>query len=539
MLLELDAPLEPMAGGTDPWVPVAAPPEDAPLLPPPEPPSRSSVEAAIEAALEAAAMPLDGTYEEPPIDLSTETVVALDDENEFNAPAGPEAAAGPSLEALAGPEVVPPAGPSLEPPAELEAAAAPAVRPDPEPPFTAIPSGTSPSVPVSHPPTPRQPLLALPMLPPVESPAPPAPPRVEPPAVPTPASEGFTPIRSVTAPWLTRSDLQAAEQAEAAGAAEPAPSPPAEPDLDLPVQPVAPAEPPPEAAPSALEPPVLTPPPRTTLPWLTLEDLGSPALGEAPEAPPGEPSVPLPWETPTPEAEPIEPAAPPAPPDRAAELLSLVRENAAAGDRRALWQVAEEAEAVLGAEALRPWAAQLGRAALEAKQGQAAHRWLSLARQDDPEELTIARDLSRAAERTGRHAEEVALGELCADAIAPHDPLAAAARYRYLAGVLADKVGDPAAAASLVEKALTLSPQDDGGQRELWRLWARRPATAGRALEGWLEAARRDPADAVRQNLIAVAISDGAISLVPLTSAGLSGSAGSAAIRSHSTRSAD
>jgi hypothetical protein len=39
--------------------------------------------------------------------------------------------------------------------------------------------------------------------------------------------------------------------------------------------------------------------------------------------------------------------------------------------------------------------------------------------------------------------------------------------------------------------------------------------------------------------LIAVAISEEAISAVPLTSAGLSGSAGSAASRSHSTRSAD
>src|SRR5260370_2405808 len=41
------------------------------------------------------------------------------------------------------------------------------------------------------------------------------------------------------------------------------------------------------------------------------------------------------------------------------------------------------------------------------------------------------------------------------------------------------------------------------------------------------------------QYLIAVATSDGATSEVPLTSAGLSGSEGSAASRSHSTRSAD
>src|SRR5215471_9609801 len=51
--------------------------------------------------------------------------------------------------------------------------------------------------------------------------------------------------------------------------------------------------------------------------------------------------------------------------------------------------------------------------------------------------------------------------------------------------------------------------------------------------------ARREEAAAVLQNLSAVATSPGAISATPLTSAGLSGSDGSAAMRSHSTRSAD
>src|SRR5215471_107741 len=51
--------------------------------------------------------------------------------------------------------------------------------------------------------------------------------------------------------------------------------------------------------------------------------------------------------------------------------------------------------------------------------------------------------------------------------------------------------------------------------------------------------ARRDEPEATLQHLIAVAMSDRAISGVPLTSAGLSGSLGSAAIRSQSTRSAD
>jgi tetratricopeptide (TPR) repeat protein len=190
------------------------------------------------------------------------------------------------------------------------------------------------------------------------------------------------------------------------------------------------------------------------------------------------------------------PAPPPQPHDRPAELRTLVREHAAAGNRQALAALAEEAEAALGVEALRPYAAQLGRAAFEAGRAEDAHRWLSLAHQDDPEELTVARDLSRAAERTGRHAEEVALGELCADAIAPHDPLAAAARYRHFARVLSTKVGDTGAAASMLEKALTLVPDDTDGQRDLWALWARRRETQGRALEAWLEAARHDPSDA-------------------------------------------
>src|SRR5579864_8310153 len=51
--------------------------------------------------------------------------------------------------------------------------------------------------------------------------------------------------------------------------------------------------------------------------------------------------------------------------------------------------------------------------------------------------------------------------------------------------------------------------------------------------------ARRDFADAMRQNLIALAMSAGAIAATPRMSAGLSGSAGSAAIWSHRIASAD
>jgi hypothetical protein len=47
----------------------------------------------------------------------------------------------------------------------------------------------------------------------------------------------------------------------------------------------------------------------------------------------------------------------------------------------------------------------------------------------------------------------------------------------------------------MLEKALTLVPDDADGHRDLWHLWARRRETQERALEAWLEAARSDPSD--------------------------------------------
>jgi tetratricopeptide (TPR) repeat protein len=234
--------------------------------------------------------------------------------------------------------------------------------------------------------------------------------------------------------------------------------------------------------------------PGSTAPWIPVASSDAPAEPPSPSPDTGVGSGPAG----PPEAS---PEPPPAPPprrqrDRAAELLTLVREHAAAGNRRALASILDEAEAVLGVEALRHHATSLGRAAFEAGRAEAAYRWLSLAREDAPDELTVARDLSRAAEKTGRHAEEVALGALCADAIAHHDPLAASARYRHFSQVLADRLGDLAGAITMLEKALALAPEDRAARRELWGLWSRGGDTRQQALEGWLEAARSDPADA-------------------------------------------
>lgn len=190
-------------------------------------------------------------------------------------------------------------------------------------------------------------------------------------------------------------------------------------------------------------------------------------------------------------------------PPRATTLLALVREHAAAGNRRSLAALAEEAEALLGPEPLRPYAASLGRASLEAGRPEAGWRWLSLAFREDPDDLTVARDLSRAAERTGRHAQEVALGARCADALAIHDPLAAAARLRHLARVADAKLADPERAAALLSRALELVPDELEAHRERWALWARVPACQPWALTGWTDAARRDPTDVTALDAVA------------------------------------
>jgi hypothetical protein len=132
---------------------------------------------------------------------------------------------------------------------------------------------------------------------------------------------------------------------------------------------------------------------------------------------------------------------------------------------------------------------------MEAGDWHPAHEALSAALAQDPTDLTVARDLSRVAEKIGRHAEYVELGELCADAIAAYDPLAAAARYRHFAEVIRARLDDAERAAVMLEKALALVPDDADTRRELVALLGARPETAPRALDAWLELARRDPSD--------------------------------------------
>jgi hypothetical protein len=99
------------------------------------------------------------------------------------------------------------------------------------------------------------------------------------------------------------------------------------------------------------------------------------------------------------------------------------------------------------------------------------------------------------AERLERFEEYVHLGEACADATAAYDPLAAAAQYRRFADVLRRRVGDPDRAAVMLEKTLALVPDDAEARRQLAAAWTARPESAPRALDAWLEIARKDPRD--------------------------------------------
>jgi hypothetical protein len=176
-------------------------------------------------------------------------------------------------------------------------------------------------------------------------------------------------------------------------------------------------------------------------------------------------------------------------------LEALCRLYAEAGDRVQLRLVAAELSDVAGDGALEPWAAALGRAWMEAGKPEVAYAWLQRALRTDPSDLTIARDLSRIAERIGSWGEYVRLGEVCADAFASYDPLVASARFRHFAEVLRDRLSDTERAAVMLEKALSLMPDDADARRDLLGLWSARPESAQRALDGWLDAVRLDPAD--------------------------------------------
>jgi len=62
--------------------------------------------------------------------------------------------------------------------------------------------------------------------------------------------------------------------------------------------------------------------------------------------------------------------------------------------------------------------------------------------------------------------------------------------------VLRDRLSDTERAAVMLEKALSLTPDDADGRRDLLGLWSARPETAQRALDGWLDTVRLDPTDA-------------------------------------------
>jgi tetratricopeptide (TPR) repeat protein len=261
----------------------------------------------------------------------------------------------------------------------------------------------------------------------------------------------------------------------------------------------------------------LPPAPEATLP-LEPEEASSPELAALPpaseETPSPEPEAEAP---PEPEAEALpepEPVAPPGaeaaaleapePPPAAAPEPEAPREPEAPEEAFAFGEPEAEAAVGIGVESrLRPITsnapedfARDGRLRMEAGDFEGAFERLSLALAREPSDVTLARDLSRIAERLGRHEEYVQLGEICADAIAAYDPLAAAARFRHFATVLRDVLGAPERASVMLEKALALVPDDADARRELVQLWASRPETAPRALDAWLEMARRDPSDA-------------------------------------------
>ncbi|HET8541851.1 MAG TPA: hypothetical protein VFL83_18380, partial [Anaeromyxobacter sp.] len=146
-----------------------------------------------------------------------------------------------------------------------------------------------------------------------------------------------------------------------------------------------------------------------------------------------------------------------------------------------------------------------GRLRMETGDFEGAYERLSLALARDPSDVGVVRDLSRVTERLGLFDEYVQLGEVCADAISSYDPLAAAARFRHFAEVLRGSLGQVERAGVMLEKALALVPDDPDTRRELVQLWSSTPETAPRALDTWLDLARRDPTDAAALAAVAEA----------------------------------
>jgi tetratricopeptide (TPR) repeat protein len=136
-----------------------------------------------------------------------------------------------------------------------------------------------------------------------------------------------------------------------------------------------------------------------------------------------------------------------------------------------------------------------GRAEFTAGRIDDARALLSEAFVGNPADLTLARDLQRIAERQGRWADYLELGEVLTESLAAQDPIAASARFRHLAEVARTRLSRSDRAAVLLEKGLSLAPQDPALRKELVELWASRLETAPRAMAAWLETARNNPGD--------------------------------------------
>jgi tetratricopeptide (TPR) repeat protein len=134
----------------------------------------------------------------------------------------------------------------------------------------------------------------------------------------------------------------------------------------------------------------------------------------------------------------------------------------------------------------------------------AAYARLKLAREIDPDHLELTIGLARVAEKLGHIEEAVSLGEAYADAIAPSDAAAAAARYRELADFAGGRLADADRAASLLEKATALDPEDPATAAALSSLRASRRGQALELAQSHLASLRERPSDVRAARAVAI-----------------------------------
>ena len=134
----------------------------------------------------------------------------------------------------------------------------------------------------------------------------------------------------------------------------------------------------------------------------------------------------------------------------------------------------------------------------------AAYARLKLAREIDSADLELTLGLGRVAEKLGHLDEAVSLGEAYADAVAPSDAAAAAARYRELAGTARGRLSDAGRAASLLEKAAALDPEDPATASALSSLRDGRRDQALDLLATHLATLRERPGDARAARAVAI-----------------------------------